>query len=103
MNKDSIKEYFLGSRNIIDELKKIVRKKLITNICIILSFYVINLFMSRFVIFDFSAKIFNLFWFILIYIIISLVKHKRFYYSLFYFVFFICSIIQYFHIVRCVR
>ena len=26
MNKDSIKEYFLGSRNIIDELKKIVSR-----------------------------------------------------------------------------
>ena len=98
MNKEKIKEFFLSDRNICDELKKIDKKKLIINICIIFSFYVIKLFMSSFVKFEFNEKIFNLFWFILIYMIFSIVKHKRFWYTTIYMFFFICSIVQYFHI-----
>lgn len=98
MNKDSIREYFLCNRDIVEEIKKIDLKKFGTYIYIIFSFYVINLFISSFVEFDFSAKLFNIFWFILIYIIIYIVKHKRLLYSIFYFIFFIFSIVQYFHI-----
>ena len=98
MNKDSIKEYFLGNRNIVDEIKKIDKKKVITYICIIISFYVMNLSLNGCIDFKFSVNLFNLFWFILILIIISISKHKRILYSIFYLYFFICSIIQYFHI-----
>lgn len=95
---DNIKEYFFRDINIIDEIKKIDLKKLITYISIIISFYIIPFILNDLVQFSFSSKLFDTFWIVLFIIIIYIARHKRLIYLLLYYLFLIFSLVQYFHI-----
>lgn len=98
MNKSDIKDYLFSNRTIIDELKKINFKKVITYFCIFFSFMFVELFMSVPVNFTSSAKAFSLIWIFIFMIIIYITKFKRVLYLILYYFFFVCSLIQYFHI-----
>lgn len=98
MNKNDLKDYLFSNRNILDEIKKMNWKRMITYCCIFFSFILVNLFMSFLVNFEASAKVFSIIWILIFMIVIYITKFKKSIYLILYYFFFVCSLIQYFHI-----
>ena len=98
MTKESIKNSLFRERNIVEELKKLNLRKIMVYFWLILSFFTIYIFSNRLGEFYSSSDLFNIFWILLLILVISIIKHKRIIYLVSYYYFFICSLVQYFYI-----